>query len=190
MKVMFKLNDTQMKIAMSVLALTKQVPQPSEEKRENYFHAGNLMGYKEVGPNTNKRQQLTLTPSNGYIIYEGDRHALVKDGALDVLRRISGGNLRFLRCTLYETTDQTLMWHQTTEVFILKAPEVMFLNWVGRKDKLTSVEQAALKQRLSTMKGTVIGQPVELGTSAHKKLVAAGETWKVKLINRVHRLAA
>lgn len=192
MKVMFRLSPAQVANAAQLLASVKEKNKnaPMDTETEKWYFGGNLIGWKLIGVNTNVKQKLTLSTSGNYLIYEGARHAMVKDGALDAIKIICENNLKAMRFVDYETTDENLMWFQTTEDFVKDGNEVKVLNWLGRKKTLTLREREALDTRIKNSVGLPLFAPVEYGTPAHRKLDASGMGWKMKLINHAHKLVA
>lgn len=187
---MFRLSPAQAAIAANIQAAVKQQVTPMDTPEQKFYYSGNLIGWKAIGSNTNTNQKLFVTASGNYLIYEGARHAMVKDGALDVIKTICEGKVKAMRFVDYETTDENLMWFQTTEDFIKDANEIKVLNWLGRKKTLTLREREALTARIKNSVGLPLFAPVEYGTPAHRKLDASGMGWKMKLINHAHKLVA
>lgn len=192
MQVMFKLNDSQKYIAKSILdgVKSRNVNVPTDTADEKWFYAGNLIGWKLITEDTSVNQKLFLTPSGDFMRYEGDRRPLHKNGAIEIIKQIAGGDTKSLRYSHYETEDESLAWWQTTEEFILRVHEVKLLNWLKQKKFLTIDEKAALRQRIATGVNQHLQSVIELGSSAHRKLSAAGLGWKINAVNYAHKLAA
>ncbi|WP_396190400.1 hypothetical protein [Flavobacterium sp.] len=188
MQVMFKLNAQQQVAAKSIFDKVKAV-YAGKEKTPEAFWAGNLLGEITENPTRNTSNNLFLTPSGEYVRFEGARHALRMDGGLAVLNEIACGDIRKLRYTQYDTSDQFLKWWETTVELIKDAGEVRLLNWLKHKKSLTTRESQFLAQRINSKKDLELSTKIELGTPRHRKMCAAGLEWKITLINHAHKLA-
>lgn len=129
MKVSFKLNNEQLKNARVIVA---EAEKTKGDYESNEIWCGNLLGYVYNHYNLNTNQRLEL--EKGIVTYVGERHPLIEDGGLQVLKEIAQGDISKLRVCHYETSNPDLAWWETTSSWVWEKASLD--QWLSNSNKL------------------------------------------------------
>jgi hypothetical protein len=112
MQVVFKLTAAQNSIAAAIAAA---VDDAYGGYGYGYVAAGNVHALYYVHGCTNTDQSLDWNGDARTLTYKGQRHPLVQDGALSIIRRICGDKPQIVS---YQTSDKRLHWYETLSDYL------------------------------------------------------------------------
>lgn len=177
MKVVFKLTAAQ----LSVAAQIRKEVSASELTDVECYYAGNLIG--DLPHHNSSNPSCDLSLHNDKITYEGDRHPLVVDGGLNVLKKITGGNIDQLEVVYYQTSERNLKWWETTLDFFERSTREELLGWFQRHEKLTPLQALVVARQA---KGLGM-KPILPGTTEYRKYAAQGDNFSIVMSRKMYK---
>lgn len=177
MKVVFKLNPAQLIRAEEIVQSVKN----ADGLYGDVYWGGNLIGELQLHAVSNTECKLYLHGNK--ITYEGNRHPLVVDGGLNVLKKIADGNLDQLEVVYYQTSERDLKWWETTLDFFERTSREELLGWFRRHEKLTPLQALVVARQA---KGLGM-KPILPGTTEYRKRVAEGDNFSIEMSRKMYK---